>query len=99
MDRRNQRYFVTIAADDRAALQRLSRRGLDLFRTSAEERDRGAVVDGHVSVDEALALVDDGYTVTLRPAAEVAPLEIAGSLRDWAATQDLDLAGIQEVEE
>lgn len=97
-ERLSRRYFATIEADDGEGLQRLSRRGLDLFRTSAQQRGAGAAVDGHVSADEALALVDDGYTVTLRPAAETAPLQVAGSLHEWADAQGLDLSGIQEVE-
>lgn len=82
------RYFVTIEAAGEEALHALGGRGLDLFRStvavaaaldpSAPSR---ASVGGLLSLDEAEALVREGYRVTLDEPAERranAPRQVIG---------------------
>ncbi|MFE9575537.1 M14 family zinc carboxypeptidase [Nocardia sp. NPDC006044] len=86
---RIQRHFVQVSADSPDAMRVLSGRGLDLFRATVTATDDAVTIDGYLSTDEINGLTEDGYTVTVRPATEPPPLEIAPEV-DWAAvTQDM----------
>lgn len=63
---RQQRYFVTVFFRGLKHPQRIVEYGMDLFEEGVRQTDEGLRVDGLLTLDEVVRLVDDGWQVLVK---------------------------------